>query len=452
MWFLSYLEVASLPTVGCLSMDLHDDVLEEALADRADLTGPAPLTPLSAAESLAPDADPTEPRRGPPPPLPVNWRPRMGPSGPPAPMPYNCTVETQTALNMVNWPLPSLTADDAGETALVPVSISGRMGTEGDEDAVRRMMSRHMADHSGVEGVNQLHAALFQACCQVFPARAAPPREKPWQTLDVQVGVRELWATWRAFKQVRKAGLRGWFLAWRAWKNYDRQHREHQRRCKQARKHKLLEAVTEAQTCAYKHDARGLYQVIKRLAPKQSYRRLQLRDDAGTMLTPLEEADLLQKHFRARFQALAPKQSYRRLQLRDDAGTMLTPLEEADLLQKHFRARFQAEPLRANHSLTHGAAAPLGPWTLQAVPQLDATTLCLALQAIPRRKAVPVRHPPGAAWRLCADMVAPWVCRELTRSWSTVPLAVPGSWSDVDLALILKPDKLTAALAVMTRM
>ena len=35
MWFLSYLEVASLPTVGCLSMDLHDDVLEEALADRA---------------------------------------------------------------------------------------------------------------------------------------------------------------------------------------------------------------------------------------------------------------------------------------------------------------------------------------------------------------------------------------------------------------------------------
>ena len=38
-------------------------------------------------------------------------------------------------------------------------------------------------------------------------------------------------------------------------------------------------------------------------------------------------------------------------------------------------------------------------------------------------------------------MVAPWVCRELTHSWSTLPLAVPGSCSDVDLALILKPDK-----------
>ena len=101
------------------------------------------------------------------------------------------------------------------------------------------------------------------------------------------------WTKWRAFKQVRKDGLRGWFQAWRAWKNYDRQHREHQRRCKQARRAKLLEAMREAQTCACKQDSRGLYQVVKRLAPKQTHRRLQLRDDRGFMLTPVEEADLL---------------------------------------------------------------------------------------------------------------------------------------------------------------
>ena len=33
---------------------LHDDVLAEALADRKDLTGPAPLTPMSAAERVWP--------------------------------------------------------------------------------------------------------------------------------------------------------------------------------------------------------------------------------------------------------------------------------------------------------------------------------------------------------------------------------------------------------------
>ena len=163
-----------------------------------------------------------------------------------------------------------------------------------------------------------------------------------------------------------------------------------------------MQAVTEAQTCAYKHDARGLYQVIKRIAPKQTYRRLQLRDDQGTMLTPIEEADLL---------------------------------------QSHFSARFQAEPPSAGNYLTQRSEAFLGPWSLQGTPQLDAAALCLALQTIRSRKAVPANHPPGAAWRLCADIVAPWVCRELTHSWSTLPLAVPGSWSDVDLALILKPDK-----------
>ena len=98
-----------------------------------------------------------------------------------------------------------------------------------------------------------------------------------------------------------------------------------------ARKRKLLAAVTEAQACAYKHDVRGFFQVIKRIAPKQTYRRLQLRDDQGTMLTPIEEADLL---------------------------------------QSHFRARFQAEPPSADHYLTQEAAALLGPWTLQAAPQL----------------------------------------------------------------------------------
>ena len=35
-------------------------------------------------------------------------------------------------------------------------------------EAVRRMMSRHMADHTGVERVNQLHAALFKAVVRSF--------------------------------------------------------------------------------------------------------------------------------------------------------------------------------------------------------------------------------------------------------------------------------------------
>ena len=268
---------------------------------------------------------------------------------------------------------------------------------------VRQAISHHMATVGGVAGVEQLHAVLFQACCQAFPKPQTAPTEKPWLSQPVQLSVKELWARWRAFKQVRKNGLRGWFQAWRAWKNFDKQHREHQRRCKQARRAKLLTAMQEAQACAYKHDTRGLYQIVKRIAPKQAYRRLQLRDDRGLMLTPAEEADSLQMHFRTRFQAELPAPS-------------------------------NAETTQQQDAIT-------GPWLLAAPPQLDAVALCLELQAIPRRKAVPAGHPPGAAWRLCADMVSTWICQELLHSWSTQPLAVPQSWSDVDLALILKPDK-----------
>eukprot|EP00439_Symbiodinium_sp_Y106_P075733 s1215_g15.t1 len=268
---------------------------------------------------------------------------------------------------------------------------------------VRQAVSRHMATVGGITGVEQLHTVLFQACCQAFPKEKTVSVEKPWQSAAVQHGIKDLWARWRAFKLIRKDGLRGWFQAWRAWKNYDRQHREHQRRCKQARRAKLLAAMQEAQACAYKHDTCGLYQVVKRIAPRQAYHGLQLRGDHGVMLTPAEEADSLQLHFRTRFQADSPVDSN----------------EEAPLPPE----------------------AISGPWLLTAPPQLDAETLCHALQAIPRRKAVPTGHPPGAAWRLCADMVSAWVCRELLWSWSTLPLAVPGSWSDVDLALVLKPDK-----------
>ena len=70
--------------------------------------------------------------------------------------------------------------------------------------AIRQAVSGHMADWTGVEGVNQLHHTLFHACCQVFPARTVNLGVKPWQTHDVQVGIKELWAKWRAFKQVRK--------------------------------------------------------------------------------------------------------------------------------------------------------------------------------------------------------------------------------------------------------
>ena len=155
--------------------------------------------------------------------------------------------------------------------------------------------------------------------------------------------------------------------------------------------------MTEAQQRADKHDSRGLYQIVKRIAPKQAYRRLQLKDSQGRMMSASAEADLLQLHFSERFSA----------------------------------------PAKGDDSLLDLQ----GPWSLQEPLVLDVASLCRELQQIPRRKAVPMLHPPGAAWRLCADMISPWISQELNQAWTGQPIRVPASWSDVDLALILKPDK-----------
>ncbi|CAE7227790.1 unnamed protein product [Symbiodinium sp. CCMP2592] len=264
---------------------------------------------------------------------------------------------------------------------------------------IRLEVSRHIARHSTsssiLAGIQSLHTVMHQACCHYFPPNAPKAGAPPWQTGAVQQGVKDMWQKWRAFKQVRKQGLRGWFQAWKAWKAYNKQYQEHQRRCKAARKSVLLTAMQEAEQHALKHNSRGIYQIVKRLAPKQARRQMQLRSSDGQMLSPSEELELLREHFQTRFTASQPM--------------------DASLADLH--------------------------WPCAQHPLLEAQPLCQAIQSVPRRKAVPQGHPPSASWRLCADLLAPWLSSHLNEAWCQTAIQVPRCWSDVDLALVPKPEK-----------
>ena len=261
--------------------------------------------------------------------------------------------------------------------------------------AIRHTVIRHMAQHDDLAGVQTLHTALFDACCRVFPSQKTVARTPPWQTSSVQEGIKSMWAKWRAFKQVRKQGLRGWFQAWRAWKAFDKHYREHQRRCKQARRNVLLDAMQEAEQHAATNNTRGIHQIIKRLAPKQARRRMQLRGPEGQMLPPAEELALLEHHFSSRFQA--------------------TNAQDCAMASKQWSCR---EPI-----------------------EIHAATLCAHILQVPRRKAVPAGHPPSATWRICADLLSPWLCNTLRNTWHSAVIEVPQVWANVDLALVPKPEK-----------
>ena len=76
-------------------------------------------------------------------------------------------------------------------------------------------------------------------------------------------------------------------------------------------------------------------------------------------------------------------------------------------------------------------------WPCQAPIEISAAHI---LQ-VPRRKAAPAGHPPSATWRICADLISPWLCRTLRTAWHSTSIEVPQAWTNVDLALVPKPEK-----------
>ena len=262
---------------------------------------------------------------------------------------------------------------------------------------VRQKVATHVAHHTSLEGVQTLHQTLYDACLQVFPAgKATAQQAPPWQQPQVQESIQHLWSKWRAFT-VSKSGSRVFEAGSRP-----------------GRLGKPLTGSTvpirngasrlDERCCcrpwrrpqhARIHNSRGLYQIIKRLAPKQVRKRMQLRGHDGQMLTPDQELRLLTQHFSHRFRATQP----------------------ADV------------------------AMATRTWEGSGDFPLDATVLCHYIQQVPRRKAVPQGHPPSASWRLCADLISPWLCDVLHEQWSTPILQIPRAWTDVDLALVPKPDR-----------
>ena len=121
--------------------------------------------------------------------------------------------------------------------------------------------------------------------------------------------------------------------------------------------------MKEAQRASAAMDLRGVYQVVRCLAPKAPRRLTQLRGPQHQMHTRTEEAEIFCQYFSTKFTS------------KDD---------------------WSCQPTDHNHS-EHDAGGEVG---------IDASQLTQLLMAAPLRKAVPPGHPPSAIWRLCADITA----------------------------------------------
>ena len=233
----------------------------------------------------------------------------------------------------------------------------------------------------------RLNQALNQACTQHFPA-VRKPREVAHHANDAVLRpIRHLWQLWRSLKQIQRAGndLKCCFQVWSTFTSFKKQKKVVQKAGRESRKSKVDALLNEAAAAATRQDMRGLYQVVRKLAPKQEYRRVQTPSKNGAILTPSEEMEELRIFFTNVYSG--------------DTCTMefVTPCE---------------------------------------IPTVE--VLENALNNIRVTKAVPSCCAPASLWKHCAPVLAKRLLRDL---WEGQAPTVPKLWKDCWITLLAKPGK-----------
>ena len=244
--------------------------------------------------------------------------------------------------------------------------------------------------HYSAESLNHL---VLQTCARLFPAGAPKQDLRPWQQPDVQTSVKEMWARRAELGRVGhnvRVGLfsrRQIFEAFRTYARFQRSYRALRQRGRWHRKQLLLKQLDQAQQAELRGDVRSLYQVVRKISPKQLGGKVRIRSLAGHLLTPSEEHAEISAYF---------------YELYDGSQTDVEP--EARL-----------DPII-----------------------ITETEMVWSLGQLGSGRAVPPGHAPSSAWKHCREVLAgPLI--EAFHSETTA--GYPSLWADCKLTLIPKPGK-----------
>ena len=194
--------------------------------------------------------------------------------------------------------------------------------------------------------------------------------------------IRELWQARTNLRRLRRGAMASLFTGWRQVLRVQRLQGELRRRCRTNKRDKV---DAQLQIAESSKGPAEIYQVVKRLAPKS--RRL-------------------------------------RIQLRDEAGALLSQEGELKAIVDYFRGIYGPDP--ANIS-------PIGPMSSFSLEEVVA-----ALRKLQPRKALPPQSAPAVLWKVCAAEVAPCIHAALEASLRQESPKLPHRWHDVTVCLIPK--------------
>ena len=257
-----------------------------------------------------------------------------------------------------------------------------------DVQAIINVELRRLAQSEVIKNstMQQMDRALQDKLQVLFPMNKQV-HTPVWRDSILQYNSSQAWRHFRSAK-CQPRTLAGFVQAWKHVTQFRKWHKQCMQRGRMARKERLLRTLHEAQLAAEKHDHWRLYQIVRRLAPKQWSSKLQLKV-AGRLLSVLEEMSVIHQHFQDLF----------------NPAECLAPSVRSLATAKH----------------------------------VDSLEVLRYLQCTPMRKAASRNGTPGCVYRICAQELHEWLCTHLRQMWGGGPLQLPVNWKVVDLILLNKP-------------
>ena len=214
------------------------------------------------------------------------------------------------------------------------------------QDLAERVLSTQVAQPA------DLNTAVLDCCVRHFPNRPEQSLPRPWQCTDIQITVKDMWATHHSYRTALAAFhrsmprdlLRLAFQVFRCHVQFSRAQRTLRKRGSLKRRQLFLQDLDTAEQAANQGDIHLLYKQIRRLAPKTKHERIQLRQADGKMMSQQAEFDTIKGYFATVF-------------TRDRPGTLARPRTDAYVPSLH-RIECALRQSRSGRAVPSGCVPP----------------------------------------------------------------------------------------------
>ena len=213
-----------------------------------------------------------------------------------------------------------------------------------------------------LESLSCLQQTLLQQCNAVLRTTLVPSRPQPPRHRSIMA---QLWHLYGTIRNTQTCTLQSLFQVWQSHVRLMQLKRRLSKSCKAAKVHRLQTAVAEAHQAALRQDIRTVFQVIRKLTPKQPFRTIRLRGPQGEALPAFDECKQFEAHFAEVFQSPTSEPVH-----------AMTPIHELPFTFDELVHAFHTAPITkaaGPHSMPHLLlrllAEPLATWLWPALEQ-----------------------------------------------------------------------------------